>query len=210
MKRKILIFILILTVAGCAHYTLIQPVRHPIGSLYTVKSQIAWSKAMEGKIELWTVDGPLLEAIRFINGLEDGDNILLIKGKKSNLPHFRAHMTPSEVLEFFVGSVKSIAGGVEAEHLAKGVVPPGIRSAGINASTVQATNLRPARFGTLSGYRFDLSFRSKEGLERKGIVIGTIHEKCLYLIIYTGAKEYYYPKYKEEVERIISSIQIKT
>lgn len=204
-------FALVLFVTGCAHYTLVQPARQPIGDLYTVMTEIPWSKSTEGHIELWTVDGPLLEAIRFINGLEDGDSLLKTGTEKSKLPRFRGHMTPSDVLEFFVASIKSMGGGLEAEHLALGrVTSSAIRTAGINAGTAEATNLRPAKFGSLSGFRFDFQFLSKEGLEREGMALGTIHKEKLYLILYTGARQYYYSKYQEEVERLFSSIEIRS
>lgn len=210
MKRNVLVLALALAVTSCAYYTLVKPERRAVGNLYTVETQIAWSKATEGRIESWTVDGPLLESVRFLNGLKDGDSLLKTTTKETKLPRFRSHMTPSEVMEFFVASVKSIGGGLEAAHLAAGrVSSAAVQRASINAATVKATNLRPTSFGTLPGFRFDLSFLSKEGLEREGMVVGTIHEGQLYLIIYTGTREYYYSKYREEVERIVSSIEIQ-
>jgi hypothetical protein len=88
------------------------------------------------------------------------------------------------------------------------VTPAAIRTASLNAGTVEATDLRPAGFGSLSGFRFDFRFLSGEGLEREGMVLGTIHKEKLYLIVYTGARQYYYSTYKEEVERIFHSIEI--
>jgi len=210
MKRSVLISALLFAMAGCAHYSLVKPERLAIGDLYTIESRIAWNKATEGHVEVWTVDGPSLEALRFINGLEDGQTLLPVRSDRIKLPRFRGHMTPSEVLEFFVGTLKSFGGGLQTGHLARGVVVSGgVITANINAATVKAANLRPTQFGTLPGFRFDLSFLSREGLERDGMVLGTIHKKRLYLIIYTGAREYYYPKYREEVERLVSSIKIQ-
>lgn len=210
MKRIIFTLSLFFLVTGCAaYYTLVNPERHSIGSLYTVETQIAWSKATEGHIESWTVDGPILQAVRFVNGLNDGDPLLKIKSKYAQVsPRFRAHMTPSDVLEFFVASVKFIGGGHELYYIAIGRAV-GLRTFGINADTVEAFNLRPTNFGTIPGFRFDLRFLSKAGLEREGMVVGAILNKQLYLIVYTGAREYYYPKYKEEVEYIVSSIKIQ-
>jgi hypothetical protein len=206
MKRQNLIFVFVLLVIGCTHYALVKPERQPIGNLYTVETEISWSKSSEGHIEVWTVDGPLLEALRFVNGIEDGETLLKVDSERSKLPRFRVHMTPSDVLEFFVASIKAMGGGFEAEQLALGrVTNTAIITAGINAGTIEATNLRPSRFGSLSGFRFD-----KEGLEREGMVLGTIHKEKLYLIVYAGARQYYYPMYREEVERLFSSIEIKS
>ena len=210
MKRYLWLCLAVLSVTGCAtHYTLVEPERRLMGNLYTIEPQRSWNRSLEGKVEVWTVDGPLLEAVRFINGLEDGQTLLEEGGKDPKMPRFRAHMTATEVQEFFVGSVKSIAGDTDTAMIARGWVPSaGVRAANINASTLQAANLRPAKFGRLSGFRFDISFLSREGLERAGMVIGVIHKDKLYLIVYTAAREYYFPRYKGDVEQIFASIRV--
>ena len=211
MKRFFWLCAAVASLTACSHYTLVQSQRRAVGELYTVEPQRTWSRSKEGKVEVWTVDGPLLQAVRFINGLEDGQTLIDIGGKDPKMPRFRAHMTASEVQEFFVGSVKSIAGGTDTALIARGWVPSsGVRAANINASTLEATNLRPAKFGELSGFRFDINFLSREGLERTGIVIGTVHQEKLYLIVYTGAREYYFPRYQEDVEQIIASIIVRS
>jgi hypothetical protein len=78
----------------------------------------------------------------------------------------------------------------------------------MGAAMVESNNLRPAAFGRLPGFRFDLSFLSPEGLERDGIVVGTINEDELYLILYLGAREHYFPKYRIHVEELIASIEV--
>jgi hypothetical protein len=211
MKRYFWLCVAVLSITACAHYTLVQPQRRTVGDLYTVEPQRAWNRSLEGKVEVWTVDGPLLEAVRFISGLEDGQTLIDVGGKDPKMPRFRAHMTATEVLEFFVGSVRSIAGDTDTAMIARGWVPSaGVRAANINASTLEVTNLRPARFGELSGFRFNIDFLSREGLERAGMVIGTIHEEKLYLIVYTAAREYYFPRYKADVEQMFASIRVKS
>ena len=203
----------VVSITACAtHYSLVEPQRRAaVGELYSVDPQRAWNRSKEGKVEVWTVDGPLLQAVRFINGLEDGQMLIDVGGKDAKMPRFRAHMTATEVQEFFVGSMKSIAGDTDTALIARGWVPSaGVRAANINASTLEASNLRPARFGRLSGFRFDIDFLSREGLERKGTVIGVIHEQKLYLIVYTGAREYYFPRYRDDVERMFASIRVKS
>ena len=38
--------------------------------------------------------------------------------------------------------------------------------------------------------------------------LGVVEEGVLYLILYDGTSHYYYPKYRDHVERIISSVEI--
>ena len=143
-------------------------------------------------------------------GLEDGDTLIKVDDEKTLLPRFRAHMTPTEIMEFCVGSIRLMAGGVETANVARGWMPSeGIRTASINAASIEATGLRPMDFGGLSGFRFDLRFLSKEGLRREGLVAGTVHEGRLYLIVYSGASEHYFSTHREAVERLIASVRIE-
>ena len=162
MRPMVLLLIVFLFIGGCTHYTAVPAERRAIGDLYSVKSNVAWSQADEGGIQVWTINGPLLEALRFVT-LNDGDTLFPSTDKDAKLPRFRAHMTPNEVVEFFVASLKSVSGGVDTHQLAKGMVrPAGISAGSINAGSIDVKNLRPADFGRLPGFRFDFSFLSKE------------------------------------------------
>jgi hypothetical protein len=208
MKSMILLLIVLLFIGGCTQYTAVPAERRAIGSLYSVKSNVAWSQADEGGMQLWTIDGPLLEALRFVT-LNDGDTLFQTSDKEAKLPRFRAHMTPNEVVEFFVASLKSVSGGVDTHQLSKGMVQPAqIRAGSINAASIDVKNLRPADFGKVPGFRFDFSFLSKEGLERRGTAFGSIHAGKLLLMVYTGTKEYYFDKHKQDVETIFSSVEL--
>lgn len=208
MKRMILLAMVLVWIGGCTHYTAVPAERRTIGDLYSVKSNVAWSQADEAGIQLWTIDGPLLEALRFVT-LSEGDTLFRTTDSDAKLPRFRAHMTPNEVVEFFVASLKSVSGGVDTHQLAKGMVLPGqIRAGSINAASIDVKNLRPADFGKLPGFRFDFSFLSKEGLDRQGIAFGSIHQQKLLLMVYTGTREYYFGKHKQDVEAIFSSVEV--
>ena len=208
MKPIILLLIVLLFIGGCTYYTAVPAERRDIGALYSVKSNVTWSQADEGGIQVWTIDGPLLEALRFVT-LNDGDTLFRSSNRDAKLPRFRSHMTPNEVVEFFVASLKSFSGGVDTYLLAKGMVDvKSIRAGSINASSLDIQNLRPADFGSLPGFRFDFSFLSKEGLERQGVALGSIQNNKLLLMVYTGTREYYFGKHEQEVETIFSSVEL--
>jgi hypothetical protein len=204
----ILLLIAIFLLVGCLHYQGVPTERRVIGDLYTVKSNVAWSQTNEGGIQMWTIDGPLLEALRFVN-LNDGETLFPSKGKDDKSPKFRSHMTPNEVVEFFIASLKSVSGGIDTHQLTKGMVQPAnIRAGSINAASIEVSNLRPADFGGFHGFRFDFSFLSKEGLEKQGLAMGSIHDGKLLLMIYTGTREHYFEKHKQDVETIFSSVEL--
>jgi hypothetical protein len=208
MRATILLLIALLFIGGCAHYTAVPAGRRPIGTLYSVESRVTWSQADEEGVQMWTIDGPLLEALRFVT-LNDGDTLFQSADKDEKLPRFRSYMTPSEVVEFLVASLKSVSGGVDTHQLSKGMVQPaGIRAGSINAASINVQNLRPADFGRHPGFRFDFSFLSQEGLEKQGLAYGSIYDGKLLLMIYTGAREYYFDKHKQDVETIFSSVEL--
>ena len=184
MRQSMLILAVVGFVAACTDYTLVSSARHSFGDAFSIEPQIEWSKITAGGLELWTVDGPLLAAIYFAAGLEDGEALFQV-GKKEDRPTFRTQMTAFEVAEFVTNSL-AFAG----------------------ASGVDSLNLRPIEFGEIQGFRFELSYRTADGLEQGGIAAGAIRDGKLYLILYRGTRQYYFEKYRTEVERIIDSVEM--
>lgn len=199
--RKMVLVVLVFFITACPHYTMVEPGKRNIGNSYRVQPQTAWSMSTLGKVEIWTVDGPTLEAVHFFKGIADGETLLpTIYGRhqsdpKAKRPQFRKDMNPNEVMEFVVDSMTT--SGLRS--------PIGPNLKGVN---IQTSYLRPFNFGSHPGYRFEFSYISDQGLEYKGLAAGTIKDDKLYLICYTGTKEYYYFKYRQQVEEIISSIDM--
>ena len=200
-NRNTFLFVLVLLISGCMHYTLVEPGKTDIGTRYSVHPQIAWNKSTYGKIEIWTIDGPTLDAIHFFKGIADGETLFPSARSQYNniqeerLPKFRKDMNPNEVLEFIVDSM--ITSGVQSP------IGPSMKG-----TDVQTLYLRPFSFGNQPGYRFEFSFISDNGLEYKGLAAGAIIDDKLHLICYTGTKEYYYFKHRPHAEEIISSIDM--
>lgn len=183
MKRFFAILVTLTVLGGCAAFSLVDAKQQTIGNAYTIKPGIQWSKVADGKVEVWTIDGPGLEAVRFYSGMEAGDR-LFTASKDTKMPTYDPAMKASDVMEFVVGSI------------ARG-----------GAGNVEGTALQPAQFGAASGFRFDLSYTSSEGLWFDGLAIGAIIDGKLHLIVYAGARQYYFPKYRDEVERMIGTIE---
>jgi hypothetical protein len=99
---------------------------------------------------------------------------------------FRKDMTASEIAELVVDSV----GAAGAER-------------------VVATGLRPETFAGRDGFRFDLRFETKSGLEKRGFVVGAVANERLYLIMYSGLADHYFPKHREDAEGVIRSVRLK-
>ncbi len=184
MARHASLFILALLIAACVQYSLVKPEKVAIGDVYTVDAQISWNRMTEGKTEIWTVDGPLLQELRFIKGVEDGD-ALFRGGAVWNLPPFKSKMTAIEIKELFETSL-----------------------AQIGVARMRTLNLRPESFGPVAGFRFEFTYARKDGLEKQGFALGAVIGEKLHMIIYSGTRLHYYPKHKDEVERLVRSIRM--
>ncbi len=190
MSRLRFALLLVLSLAACSGYDLVEPERRSIGGIYTVDPQIRWNRSTRGHTEIWTIDGPLLQQLRFVKGLEDGDRLFPSPGlfgdrrRERRKPSFHADMTPIEIAEFFESSL-SQAGAVN----------------------FRISDLRPARFGRLSGFRFSYDYSLADGLERQGLATGALHDGSLLMLIYAAPRMYYFARDKPHVERLIRSIE---
>jgi hypothetical protein len=101
-------------------------------------------------------------------------------------PHFRVTMTPSEIVEL-VADTWSLFG----------------------ASKIRATGLRPAKFGTADGFRFELTFVWRDGVDAEATVVGAVIKQQLQLIVYSGTRLHYFEKYRPTVERLLDSIHVE-
>jgi len=186
LHHRLFVILLLAGLVGCVGgYTLIEPGRTQIDEEFTVGSNIAWSQFAFGERHLWTVNGAGLEAVWFYAGIEDGKALITNVDEDEDAPRFNADMRPNEVMELVVDSI-GLTGAVN----------------------VDATGLRPAQFGSMKGYRFELTLQTAEGLIKRGLAIGTIEEEKLQLIVYLAADMYYYDQYVDEAERIFASVEM--
>ncbi|MDJ0802106.1 MAG: hypothetical protein QNI89_06555 [Desulfobacterales bacterium] len=191
-----LVVMVTLLFSACTSYTLVKPIPRRIDKAFVVEDpQIQWSRASRGKFEVWTVDGPSLQAVRFYKGLIDGDTLLPVRVNKQKLPLYHKDMRANEIMEFYVDSL------IAAERT-------GWREPNLTASRIAAENLRPFKLGGHRGFRFEIRFRAGNGLEYEGFVVGSRINARLYLISYSGTRQYYFPKYEHTAEKLIASIRI--
>jgi hypothetical protein len=180
-----------LAVAACQHYSLVPKEKQTIGGTYSVDPQIEWSHASELGLDVWTVDGPILQAVRFMSGVKDGQALFQLPPQpgseeaEKTMPLFRSDFSRSETVDFILASLERFG-----------------------AAQPKASNIRPGDFGSAEGIRFEFTFLMENGLEADGIAAAAQIDEELYVILYTGAREYYFPKYKAEVERMIDSIEL--
>jgi hypothetical protein len=182
---RVLVIVIAAALCGCATYSTVEPKRTTIADLYEVEPQVRWSAFRDGSSEVWTVDGYALQSLRFVKGVRDGDPVLTIKGV-DKMPRFRATMHAHEVMELVVDTLTAAG-----------------------AAQVEAQGPRPARLGTADGFAFDLTYLQRTGLEAQALVVGAIVKERLHLIWYSGARQHYFGRYKDDVQRLIQSVTLR-
>jgi hypothetical protein len=191
MKRYSALVFLAFALSGCVQGFSLVPAggRAEINKAVTVEPGGQWNKFVQGNNEIWTLDGPALQELRFIGAVADGEQIwpkptAPLSTPQRDLPDFRATMTPIEISELVVASLEQAGMG-----------------------NVESKNLRPAKFGTQEGFRFDLAYAPESGLEWQGLAVATIRDKKLYLVLYRAPRIYYFERDRARVEQLISTIQ---
>jgi hypothetical protein len=184
-RAAVVLAVMACLVTGCARYSLVEPRPRTIADVYTVEPRSPWSTSTDGRWEIWTVDGPGLAALQFLNGLDDGEPLFRAADAQKRVT-FRKAMSPSELAELLVDGLTSIG-----------------------AQNIAVTNLRPQKFGSADGFRCELAFSTRNGLEKRGMAAGGTIGGRLYLVLYTGARLHYYDAHRESVEHIIQSIRMK-
>jgi len=191
MKNRMLLVGLLgvlFIVSGCAYYSLVETGKQvQVGQGLAVESDIAWNKATWRGAVTWTVDGPSLQQLIFLTGIDDGKPLFTPARQGQNsekMPKFRSGMTSLEIVDLLEATL--------------------VRE---NVHQFEKQNIQPVTFGGRDGFRFDFSYVSSGGLNYNGIATGAVKDDKLYLIMYLGTSMHYYEKYVEQVEQIINSVE---
>ncbi len=192
MRTKLLFLVFFLFLWGCVPtYTLIAPSTLGVskGSL-NVTTAIPWNKVpLVGGIkqeERWTLNGPSLDSVTFVAGVEDGDQIVKQRKKADRqVPAFSATMTPPELVSM-IESYYAIIGA-------------------INYNT---TNVMPAEFLGGSGMQIDYQFTGADDVKRRGRTMLVVLAGKLYMMSALGAELHYYDAFLPEFESMARSATI--
>ncbi len=185
MRAKITFLVLLLVLASCSPYRLVEPTQQTIAERYRVTTPVAWTGAAIRSGESWTINGPALDELNFFAGLEEGRSLVSPEAGKGEPPVFKARMRANEVMELVTDSL-----------------------AFSGYKRVAGSKLRPAKFGQLPGFRFEFVFSTEDGLKYAGKAIGAITEGELHLIIFSAPFTHYFPTYHQTVEQIFTSIDV--
>ncbi len=186
--RQKLILVAVLLIAGCTQYQLVsEGDQIHMGDAFTLTPQRTWSRLDHGRIEQWTVNGPLLEEVIVYKGIEDGEDLLIpnpVGKKPDDFPTFQKTMTALEVRDLLEAT---FARAQEVD--------------------IRTFDMKPWKFADRNGFRFEYRYTTKSGLRKRGFTVGAIHEEKLFMIVFAAAELHYYDQFESELERLMSTIE---
>ena len=175
-------------------YRLIEPGPESVArGAMTVTPTIRWNRAPRGPSDInreenWTLNGPLLDGVTFIGGLEHDKRIVQQRRKADRkVPNFRADMSPQDIAAMIESFYRIRAGSTD----------------------FRMTGLQPRTFLGQSGFQFDYEHVGGDEVERQGRAVGAIVNQRFYLALFDAAKMHYFPAALPEFERIVVSARLR-
>lgn len=183
-KRLIAVALLMLAAACTSPVQLIEPPnRVVINKTYSVEPVVPWTSYSTVSDVTWTIDGPGLQSLVFVDGVKDGAPLFAGRQVK-NMPTYRKGMTPIEIKDLFVSTLGRF-----------------------NYHQVKVRKMRPTTVGGMRGFRFEFSGTTKGGLNKQGFAVGAVRNDMLYLVYYWGTELHYHDKHRRDAERIVASLK---
>ena len=192
IARFIITIGIALVLAGCAgggagFRTVQAGMSVNVGNHVTVDPQTTWANPFGPGISttVWTIDGFGLNEVRFLMGIKPGNPLTRVSGiPPSELGTYSATMLPNDVMDLLASTL----GKAEFQQ-------------------IRTERLRPAQFGGVQGFRFDLDYLRKSGLQMKAMVLAAQRGETLDLIMFSAPAEYYFDRYAPTVEQIFASVR---
>lgn len=157
-------------------------------STLTVTPTVDWNRNSSRPIkqgEVWTLDGTSLNELYFVGGLAAGEPMMRETDKKANpLPKVKATMLPTDIPEFFEGTLRTALG----------------------TSVFEIDNVEPATVVGQPGVKFSFSFATQgDALVRKGVASGTMVGGKLYLMSFIAPSIFYFDRDRAKAEALMAS-----
>lgn len=188
LKRFIVVSLLLFAAACTSPVQLVKPPnRIVINKTYSVAPTVPWTSYSTVSDVTWTIDGPGLQSLVFVDGVKNGGPLFANRRKK-NMPTYRRGMTPIEIKDLFISTLGRF-----------------------NYHRLKVRKMRPTKVGGVRGFRFNFSGTTKGGLNKQGFAVGAVRRNMLYLVYYWGTEEHYFGKHRRDAERIVASLRfVKT
>jgi hypothetical protein len=192
--------------AGCAggpgggsgafgsYFDLVRATPHRVAnSAMVVTPSVQWNRIPKGPYDIrreenWTLNGPFLDNLSFIGGLENNKRVVQQRRKADRkVPNFRSDMTPQEIADL-----------IESFYMIRG-----------GSVRFDVTRLQPRSFMGHPGFQFDFDHLGGNEVERRGRVVGAVINGRLYMALFDATRLHYFDAGIAEFERIVSSARLR-
>lgn len=187
--RALLAASLVVLLAGCGGGRLVKASEGIKVFDLRVDTELDWARYRAPREEAWTIDGLPLNRFVVFSRIRANEHVFLqarARSRRPDGPWFKPGMRPDEVRD---------------------VVLDALRQDGW--SRVSATNLRPARYGTVDGLRFDADLTAQNGLNYRGTFGAAERKGRLTLFFWVAPLEHYHGRDVAAVERMFQSIRFE-
>lgn len=185
----LILFALILVVAGCASVVRVGPGEAIVGDRIALPLEAAWNQfpaESPGYAALWTIEGLAIDQLAFYVGIRDGAAIAPQAGQKQRPLNFRAAMQPHEVVGLF-----------EALYTRDG-------------STFVLDKLEPAPFLGERGWRARYTIvRKFDDVRPSGSAWGAVRDGQLFAITFVAPSLGFYDRLAPRVEKLAAAARLR-
>ena len=197
MRRLVMLLALLVALSAspaAAQWRLVKAgeAREVVNGAMVVTPPAEWNRSTQRptrRTEIWTKDGTTLGELDFWLGVKPGEPLFKEQSKKkAPLPKFDPNMLPTDLVEFFEDTARTVLGG----------------------SLFETTHVAPARLGGHPGVEFEFTYTGGDEVARRGLVRGAIVGGKLYLVNWDAPKLHYYDEHVAEVRAIMDSARIGT
>lgn len=175
--------------SGCAGADLVEAGKPAdLGNGVSVVPTTAWARIhAPGMDPILTIDGVGLDELHFYTGIAAGKPIFSVAGVSSKEQGvYAADMLPNDVMDLLVANLTKSGN-----------------------DNVHASNLTPTKFGSVDGFRFDLSYVTANGLDMRGEVLAAQRDHKLDLLLYSAPDEYYFAYRQPNVEQLFATVAVR-
>lgn len=136
------------------------------------------------EVEDWTQNGPYLDGISFVTGLENGETLVRqTRRDDRQVPKYRSNMTAPEITAMLESLFRVRGGTVDFKTL----------------------GLAPRTFLGQPGFTFDFEHLDGDEVWRRGRAVGATVDGRLYLILLDAARSHYFDAALPDFEAIVAS-----
>ncbi len=185
--------VVLLALSACVstQYAAIPQGETAVRNLQLTTADTLWNRAPQTMTphlhpgsEMWTRDGPQLDRVLLLSGIDHGQALFKSASKSLVYPAFNSRMLPNEIVEL---NEASFAKQLGAEVL------------------ITSSNLRPMQLGGQRALMFDLTVSSGDQPTMLGRVAAFVHDGRLFEIVYLAAELHYFDKHWAEVLSLMES-----